>query len=135
MLLAELPPLAAGDYVDSLVLIGAPQMQQVPGVANPLLLRTPVVRTSYRHLYVYAWWSEAFAFTQDASGDVVDLGSSVSVSPGWYEIDDQIIENSGSRWLLASPATIPSGNGPFAQTLVPTSSAASFYVDRVGFRD
>lgn len=44
-------------------------------------------------------------------------------SPLVGTIDDEIIENSGSRWLLASPATIPSGNGPFAQNLVSLSHA------------
>jgi len=105
---AELPPMASGDMVDSLVLVGFPQMQMVPGLAAALPLRTPVVLTAKRRLYVHVWWTEA--------NDAV-TGAPTTVTPGWHEIHESRPDGS----LLARPAVPAVGAAPFWDTFLTLS--------------
>lgn len=55
---AGLPPLPSGDFVDLLVLVGAPEMWTLPN-GTTLALRTPVVRSAQGRLFVYVWWTSS----------------------------------------------------------------------------
>jgi hypothetical protein len=113
VVVAPLPPLPAGDFVDALVLVGQPEMWTLPGGAT-LPLRTPVVRSAQGRLFVYVWWTSSENYQFDSNGDVSLLGT-IGLTPGWYQLVTTTSVNNlslalGSRVLAPTPDAGPLGN-------------------------
>jgi len=78
-----------------------------------LPLRTPVILTAKRRLFVHVWWTSAADHHINAAGFPVSAGI-VSVTPGWYEITNYLT-TTGS-WFSVGIGTAATG--------LPTSSPA-----------